>query len=99
MTYERALEKTNELIRYGQLTFDEDNIEATEVIAMSIRSAEALEKQIPKKPVRDTLDKAYLCPTCNSSFTYWRGYQTFEHKPNYCDACGQAIDWEWLIWR
>lgn len=63
------------------------------VISMATACVNALEKQIPKKPIRDSLDKAYLCPVCNSSFTYWRGYEVIESKPNYCDTCGQAIDW------
>ena len=64
------------------------------VISMAAACAAALEKQIPKKPIRDRLDKANLCPICNSSFTFWIGTQVFENKPYYCDACGQAIDWE-----
>lgn len=64
------------------------------VISMATSCVNALEKQTPKKPIRDSLDKANLCPACNSPFTYWRGYQVFENKPRYCDACGQAIDWE-----
>ena len=75
------------------LEHEADDTTKPMVISMAIACVNALEKQIPKKPIRDTLDKAYLCPACNSSFTYWRGYQVFENKPNYCDTCGQAIDW------
>lgn len=45
-------------------------------IALAI---EALEKQIPKKPIED-----YYCPSCNAiaGKTY-----------HYCWCCGQALDW------
>ena len=49
----------------------------------------ALEKQIPKKPIERIsllgLDKGGKCPTCNkhiNTCSYWM----------YC-ACGQKIDW------
>lgn len=28
----------------------------------------------------------YACPMCKKAF--------YENKPNFCDNCGQAIDWE-----
>lgn len=64
------------------------------VVSMATACVNALEKQIPKKPNRDILDKAYLCPSCNSSFTFWRGTQVIENKTNHCSSCGQAILWE-----
>ena len=64
------------------------------VVSMATACVNALEKQIPKKPDRDILDKVYLCPICNSSFTFWRGTQVFENKTAHCSSCGQAIDWE-----
>lgn len=63
------------------------------VIFMAATCVNALAKQIPEKPIRDSLDKAYLCPICNSSFTFWRGTQVIENKTNHCSSCGQAIDW------
>lgn len=52
---------------------------------------EALEKQIPKKPKKVTLDTYdfttyYVCPTCN---THDRGC-----KAPYCRWCGQKLDWD-----
>ena len=87
MTYEKTLKRLDYFLKHVDDTIPAD------VVNMAVDCAVAIEYLIPKKPLRDNLDKAYLCPTCDSSFTFWRGYQTFEHKPNYCDACGQAIDW------
>lgn len=50
---------------------------------------EALEKQIPKKPIKktnfgsDILDGKY-CPCCDSMF---------DRTTKFCVSCGQAIDW------
>ena len=43
----------------------------------------ALEKQIPKKPVRDR--EYTLCPNCKKVEIDW--------LDKYCHGCGQAIDW------
>ena len=52
----------------------------------------AKEKQIPKKPIF-TEDKQFaLCPCCDM--------KGLIDKQEYCDNCGQAIDWsdeEWVI--
>ena len=49
----------------------------------------ALEKQIPKKPIERIsllgLDKGGKCPTCNKHINTCRYWM-------YCD-CGQKIDW------
>lgn len=42
---------------------------------------EALEKQIPKKPINISWTH-YHCPICKKSV-----------NSNYCGNCGQAIDW------
>ena len=44
----------------------------------------ALEKQIPKK-ITDP-----VCPSCNRIFLFRHGEK---RKGDYCDNCGQAIDW------
>lgn len=46
----------------------------------------ALEKQIPKKPIRDGL---YACPNCHKLMLQG----AFEAKGKCCKECGQAIDW------
>jgi glycosyltransferase involved in cell wall biosynthesis len=44
----------------------------------------ALEKQIPKKPIR----VGYcICPNCNEEL------YTEVYDPSYCENCGQALDW------
>lgn len=49
------------------------------------RAIEALEKQIPKKPIM--LEQIYVCPTCGDSFNM------NEYEMDYCWECGQGLDW------
>ena len=44
----------------------------------------ALEKQIPKKVTKS------ICPSCNRIFLFRHGEK---RKGDYCDNCGQALDW------
>lgn len=53
---------------------------------------DALEKQIPKKPLH--MHKNYYCPICKED-----GWMLWDDAiPNdtdaYCGRCGQALDWE-----
>ena len=62
----------------------------------------ALEKQIPKKPKTETINRGvditgeydiesnYICPCCP---TVVGDYETEDHYGNYCYNCGQALDW------
>lgn len=70
-------------------------LEATRKITESISdlseacgmAIEALEKQIPKEPIKDSVaENIFYCQTCHSWFN---GY----HKPHHC-ICGQLINWE-----
>ena len=90
MTYEEAIEYITE--RYVTmsmcLTIDECR-KHNKAISMAI---EALEKQIPKKPIiRKAEDyfgnvKHTLCPNCqDTEFVFT--------QPCFCHHCGQAIDW------
>ena len=50
---------------------------------------EALEKQIPKKPITDgtyKVEDVMQCPVCNGFVIYHKGI-------SYCEKCGQAINW------
>lgn len=66
---------------------------------------QALEKQIPKKPVHDGCfdsdgmwhewnginGRPYdLCPNCNTNLCCEMHY---DNKPKYCKHCGQKLDW------
>ena len=46
----------------------------------------ALEKQIPKKPIRDNL---YACPNCHTIMLR----RVHESREKFCKECGQALDW------
>lgn len=60
---------------------------------------EVLEKQIPKKPLKQVKtiysSKAteVLCPACNKSVCTWITLDSHSKKVPYCRYCGQAIDW------
>lgn len=51
-------------------------------------SIKALEKQIPKKPLKSQKYKGtwYICPNCNHE---WGGSHF-----NCCTTCGQKLDWD-----
>lgn len=58
---------------------------------------EALEKQIPKKPIC-VEDKMWCCPVCyNNLLNKWVKYPTKLVPKSaglpYCLSCGQTIDW------
>lgn len=66
-----------------------------------IMAVEALEKQIPKKPLKQTdkysdLVEHYYCPSCGRYFGQ-RGVHNaiLFNKERYCqdEGCGQALDW------
>lgn len=86
MTYEKALVYfTRRKTQFGL----SDNIQRAEDLAI-----EALEKQIPKKPIN--VEKHYYeCPCCKRDlgisdddiFVY------DEPKPQYCSDCDQALNW------
>lgn len=63
---------------------------ALDVLAI-INACKALEKQIPKKPIKSDRQEirytfTYDCPTCGRSFT-GTGFA------DCCYHCGQALDW------
>lgn len=45
---------------------------------------EVINKQIPKKPIDDFRYKPKICPSCHA---FLKEYQ------NFCDNCGQKIEW------
>ena len=89
MTESEAIEKLKNMRLFMQITdknsdckFTEDDYKANEM------ALQALEKQIPKKPIFYAHD--YYCSVCNSLV----GNNEFEWKRfKYCDTCGQKLDW------
>lgn len=65
-----------------------------EAIDMAIQ---ALEKQIPKKPIRHTAWENFKCPACGSTeiVEYDTEYREYDKdcKFEYCSDCGQHLDW------
>lgn len=57
---------------------------------------EALEKQIPKKPVKDKY-RHKCCPNCGWIVSYDEGWG--EKFVPYCENCGQGIDWGVIKWQ
>lgn len=72
-----------DILKHPQ-SVDESDIKEAIQCAIS-----ALEKQIPKKPILDTIFPSgvrwYLCPVCK--------HNNIEKNDNYCHNCGQALDW------
>ena len=58
---------------------------------------QALEKQIPKKPILDTIFpsgvKWFRCPICNKKIVSKLGEWISGRPQKYCDNCGQKLDW------
>ena len=64
----------------------------------SIDIENALEKQIPKKLKTIVVGRfglVLLCPSCENEIAMiWESVlQKGKYKQNYCDNCGQALDW------
>ena len=54
---------------------------------------EALEKQIPKKPIPQDED-CLECPNCDSFIGYASECKDEHYRVEYCPNCGQALKWE-----
>ena len=55
---------------------------------------QALEKQLPKKVVEDK--NIYICPHCGANVETDCGDDMLDYRLNYCDNCGQKLDWSEL---
>ena len=78
MTPEEALFLFNNMEFAEKYQGKDEYTEATLVIK------QALEKQTPKKVTK------LVCPSCNRIFLF---RHSEKRKGDYCDNCGQAIDW------
>ena len=101
MTNEEAIKKLT-TTPVGDGTLDADLI-----LALDIAVA-AVEKRIPKKPLKMPFDfselkgKTYyenydnfLCPSCKKRIiSNINGGWVAGRRQKYCDKCGQALDWE-----
>ena len=85
MTYKKALDSLRyEVDEEGHCSYIEDEIH----VAM-----EALEKQIPMKPIEDQYPWA-ICPACGGSVYLENVREHIEsQETTYCEHCGQALDW------
>lgn len=86
MTYEEAMKDLDTSL---EITITDENfvnnfkkIKGVEALELAYR---ALEKQIPKKPVNGD------CPICGNPVQFW---SCGDVKSDYCDSCGQALNWE-----
>ena len=86
MTNEEVIENLKYLISDDCTDTQHDFVEEIKI------AIDALEKQIPKKPLH--MHKNYYCPICKEN-----GWMLWDDAiPNdmdsFCGICGQAIDWE-----
>lgn len=91
--------KPQEAIRTMKIALAEVEWEYPMDYAAAFETAiEALEKQVPKKPI-EYEDKYYGCPTCgNVTMMKWERYPDIPMSKiyglPYCLGCGQALLWE-----
>ena len=87
MTNQEAINDLKVIL--SEITECEESIcYVTYIDAEPLRLAiKALEKQIPKKPVYGAAN--IKCPNCGATLLYY--FHSF--KIDYCDECGQRLDW------
>ena len=90
MKYEEAIG----ILTYQALVLErasgKSTLELNRIEALS-KAVEALEKQIPKKPLH--MHKNYYCPICKEGGWILWDDAIPNDMDNYCGKCGQAIDW------
>lgn len=52
---------------------------------------DAIEKQLPQKPIGTYTD--YKCPVCSRRVRSGKG-SSCHQRDNFCQRCGQKLDWE-----
>lgn len=83
MTYEEAIIKTAEDIADSKSKYSDELMEYYDL------TLKALEKQIPKKPTEDGVDR--LCPICECYVGCIDAMCNIKHM--YCRDCGQKLKW------
>ena len=104
MTNSEAIEKLKNMRLYMQIEdenndckFTEDDYKANEM------AIQALEKQIPKKPVEKVMpyseevgfNSEWHCPCCESYIGYFTEGMSEPEQMEYCNNCGQHIAKDW----
>lgn len=89
MTIEESKIQLEELIqdRKSFICGGDDEIYKKDIEALQT-AMQALEKQIPKKPIEKS-PWVYHCPNCDSK----KVEEVFIERFRYCRDCGQALDW------
>lgn len=89
MTYEKALERVNDLLKYAE-TLDVDDLDSdfNATVAVHMACKNALQYRIPRKVkyIEYTTDGYLLgyCPICQLKLL---------NENQFCYECGQALDW------
>ena len=73
-------------VEVGNYVYD-DISKVNELLQLNKIVSKALKKQIPKKPVYGAAN--IKCPNCGATLLYY--FHSF--KIDYCDECGQRLDW------
>ena len=90
MTYEEAVGVLPfRAIAFGRAS-GKSTLESVRIKAIC-KAIEAIEKQIPKKPLH--MHKNYYCPVCKEDGWILWDDAIPNDMDNYCGKCGQAIDW------
>ena len=90
MKYEEAIDiLTYQALVLGRAS-SKSTLESSRIEALS-KAVEAIEKQIPKKPLH--MHKNYYCPVCKEDGWMLWDDAVPNDMDNYCGKCGQAIDW------
>ena len=88
MTYEEALHEVSTMVYRNT---DDCEMRISKDCYKKIR--DALEKQIPKKPIEYSYPWA-VCPICGGSVSLENVQEYLVNKETtYCEHCGQALDW------
>lgn len=86
MTYEEALRWTDDSLSQGKVLPEQERYAYMGVVKI------ALEKQTPKKPIKDGYFR--LCPHCETEEIEFEIEDSLEYeKFDFCPRCGQALDW------
>ena len=104
MKESEAIEKLKNMRLFMQIEdknndckFTEDDYKANEM------AIQALEKQIPKKPIEKEMpysedvgfNSEWHCPCCNSYIGYFTEGMSETEQMEYCNNCGQHIAKDW----